>query len=1005
MAVIRQQTQVFNKPVGVVRSSSGSQSLAQSISRAADTVTDITFQKAAKEAQSKGIEAARAVEAKRLRTFNPETGKPEAYKAPEGFGTIAAQAYQSVIDKRFEDSITQELRIKAQEIALKYQYNPTGYADVMSDYIASMSENAGGQYSQFIEETGQNFLASTRLNIQERVAARARQNLAESVVAGLDQASDEAYNIAAAGGFVSDDMGVNEAGALLDREVGNVSNAVASGLVKAKSDVKARLQLQESVARGGVEYILSKTKTSADRNAVALALRTRGAQIDSVPQELRDDVKALIPYLENADVANRTISHSNSVSSEYDAVERDQIAIRKAEAERTARQQLLGFEDTIDNVSLASSYQAYSAFSEIDESGQYLPFAVTAAVSTAGKAYNTINGTLRSQFVNGQITEADYNARDKDARQSILRSFLIEGAAQGNPEEFRIAVVSNNPADLSRLTPSQRELIASVHETGLFDPNEDAGFAREVVAANINEARSSRDKERAKAQLFDEASILGQAAESGAVDDAAYQAFVQKINSNVGDVLTAVQRQDILNTVVRQRAIGDVVTNASNMTSEQLNKLSLFVETRGHNRSNMTPDQIALGERIVNSTRPEDVDAITGKINGMRVLAKQKEDALDRQQTRQQNIDRLLSGGGNVDSAADRNLAQELIEAAGINLRDPASNTPEVFSLIRSIPPASLVSDLQTIANGLPLEGADTLLDHFVRVSNDISPNGVMVNRFGESLSKADVELLNDINQIRITVGGDVNDIAATLIARRNDPKSKIQMDITLREKTPTEYVTDYTNGWFSSPDPFIANELAPAVEYLARTGKSKEQIDARLKVLIDQSYPEVEYIADPRRPLGSLKRSRYALEATIPDQDDRNEFLRTIESQLPTGYSIFAKTYDANQALAMSQGMDAGEPAGQKQVYLVPDETTAGVTYFTYFVDENNELRPLIYDDNGTMVHPAFDLDEIADYRAKKAADNKAKLLDQARSREQYYEQLRGTARDATVPMAVSPF
>lgn len=1005
MAVIRQQTQVFNKPVGVVRSSAGSQGLAQSISRAADTVTDITFQKAAKEAQSKGIEAARAVEAKRLRTFNPETGKPEAYKAPEGFGTIAAQAYQSVVDKRFEDSITQELRIKAQEIALKYQYNPTGYSDVMSDYIASMSENAGGQYSQFIQETGQNFLASTRLNIQERVQARARQNLSESVITGLEQATNEAYNIAAAGGFVADDLGNNEAEALLGREVGNVSNAVASGLVKSKSDVKARTQLQESIARGGIEYIISKTKTSADRNAVALALRTRGSEISSVPSELREDVRALIPFLENADVANRTISYSNTVSSQYNAVERDQIAIQKAESERRVREQMAAFDDTVDNLSLASGYQAYSAFTEIDESGQPMPFAVTSAVSTASKAYENINGALRNQFVNGQISQDDYNSQSKEARQSILRSFLLEGAAQGNAEEFRIAAISNNPADLGSLSPAQRELIATMHETRLFDPNEDAGFAREVVAANINSVRTARDKERAKAQLFDEASVLGLLAETGGLDDKTYQSFVSKLNSNVGTNLTAVQRQDLINTVVRQRAIGDVVSYGSNMTSAQLNNLSLFVETRGQNREGMTQDQIALGERIVGSTRPEDVDAITGKINGMRVLAKQKEDALEKQMTRQQNVERIISGGGNVSEAADRNLAQEMIEQAGINLRDPSSENDEVYAFIRSIPPAGLISDLQTIASGLPIEGADVLLNHFARISSDVSVNGVMINRFGDSLSKSDVELLNDINQIRITVGGDVNDIASTLIERRNDPKSKIQMDITLGNKTPTQYVTDYTDGWFSSPDPFVANEISPAVEYLARTGKSKEQIDSRLKVLIDQSYPESEYIADPRRPLGSIKRSRYALEATIPDEDDRNEFLRTIESQLPTGYSIFAKTYDANQALAQAQGMDAGEPAGQKQVYLVPDEMTAGVTYFTYFVDENNELRPLIYEDNGTMTHPAFDLDEIADYRAKKAADLKAKMLDEARSREQYYERLRGTARDATIPFAVSPF
>ena len=65
MAVIRQRTQVFNQPVGVVRADAGAASVGQAISRAAGTMASLAFQDAADEAQKKGIELAQAVDEKK----------------------------------------------------------------------------------------------------------------------------------------------------------------------------------------------------------------------------------------------------------------------------------------------------------------------------------------------------------------------------------------------------------------------------------------------------------------------------------------------------------------------------------------------------------------------------------------------------------------------------------------------------------------------------------------------------------------------------------------------------------------------------------------------------------------------------------------------------------------------------------------------------------------------------------------------------------------------------
>ena len=391
MAVIRQRSQVFNQPIGVVRASTGGSQVGQAISRFANQITQSTFEMAAEDAQQRGIDAAKAAEEQGLRTFNPETGKPEAFEAPQGFGRIAAQSYQSIIDRRFEASMEDELRLKAQEIAQKYPYDANGYEKVMSEYLGSMSENAEGKYKTFIAENGGKFLASTKLNIQSRAAARARAQLAQSVVDNLDRATDSAYSTALAGGFIpTGGAEFSEADEIASREVGNVVNAVSSGLVKRGADAKARTAIGTSIAKGGVEYVLGKTKTSADRNAVELALRTRGREMASVPSELRPQVEALIKYVEPANVET-VLKHSSAVSDDYNAVERDNIAKMQAQAESEARRQAMMFGQTLDDQSSISNQLAVTGFTSEDD------YAVSASLSGSNMLLNTMQAKLDQQ--------------------------------------------------------------------------------------------------------------------------------------------------------------------------------------------------------------------------------------------------------------------------------------------------------------------------------------------------------------------------------------------------------------------------------------------------------------------------------------------------------------------------------------------------------------------------------------------------------------------------------
>ena len=980
MPVIRQKQSVLNSPVGVARIDTGASQLWQQVAQTADTIRGIAVQDASRKAQIKGVDTAKAVEAERLTTINPESGEPEALTIPEGFGTIATDAYRNVVNQRFENSMDNELRLKAKELAMKHSLNPEAYGKAMSQYIESMSENAVGQYKQFVVENGTNYLASTKTNLQEKAMVRARAASANAIASALDQGVSSAYSTALTGNFA-------DAAILGEREIVNVSNGSRAGLLKANASGKAAEKFDEAIAKGGIEYILSKTQTSVDRNAVDLAIRTRGNNMAGVPAELRDDIKSVINHISPKNIEG-VLRHSSVVGADYNAVERDMIAASKAEAEARARRYEVQYGGSIADAGSFSSSVATEAF---DTDSLY---DVGAGVDIADQKFRSLTDNVNSRFLNdSSYTETQRDADLKEARQSILRPFLIGAAAEGNASELAVAIQTRNPKDMESLTPKQKAFVSSLGNAAILNPLEDMGFVRSELSASENSIRESRDKERAKFKLTQDVTSLGETAEFGGITEDAYTAMEKLITDAVGVSMTSVQANSELARLNRQRAFGEIELFSAGATSSDLNNLATYIDAKGKRTAGMSESVIDAGNKILSMTNADDVDALTGKIGGLRVTIANQEAADQKVLEQQQNVTRILGGGGRSNSTKDQNMVQEMLDDVGVDLTQfdsfPDDKKSQVYSLIKTVPPTSLLNNLNDIASGVEVPSSEAWLNLFARMESDITSTGGTINRFGDSLGVGTVEFLRDVNQIRMTVGGNAGEIAQKLRDMRSDPKSKINLDIQLEGMTPTEYVMDY-----ASSDPIVATELAPAVEYLARTGKSQSQINNRLDTLIDQKYPEAEFIADPRSPVGSIKRSLYSLDAVFPDEGEKTAFIQAIESQLPAGYSLFGDQMNTQAGMGkayanLAQSQEAldyinNAPTDTKQVYLVPDESTAGVTYFAYFVDQNRELQPLIYDKDGVRTFPAFDKSETEQYRAKAAADRAAELEESMDAQEQ---------------------
>ena len=132
MAVIRQKTQTFNKPIGVVRASQGGRAVGEAISSFANEVTQEAYRVAANQAEKRGEKEAMSRSSSDVVNIDPETGKPIAYTAPSSYGSIATEAYQDLIDRRFQDSVLSEIQAKGSELASS-SANADQYRQRMSD--------------------------------------------------------------------------------------------------------------------------------------------------------------------------------------------------------------------------------------------------------------------------------------------------------------------------------------------------------------------------------------------------------------------------------------------------------------------------------------------------------------------------------------------------------------------------------------------------------------------------------------------------------------------------------------------------------------------------------------------------------------------------------------------------------------------------------------------------------------------------------------------------------
>ena len=258
MPIIREKKQSRSAgPVGVVRMNLGGTEKYSRIADATQKLTTLSVSEMSRQSQLKGQRMAQDVDPSQILALNPETGKPKALDwvgENRLFGRAGAEAYERVVQERFQSSMETELKTKANEIALKFKNNPYGaeqYKQQMDEYLKSMALNSevdgkATYYTNFIMDQGQQYIASTTLHMQEQQINRQRQATAQSIVDISADRIDAVRQYAELG---------KDAGPLIDSILESIGDGESSFLLNQGSSAK----YEQAVAVAYAEGVIAKT--------------------------------------------------------------------------------------------------------------------------------------------------------------------------------------------------------------------------------------------------------------------------------------------------------------------------------------------------------------------------------------------------------------------------------------------------------------------------------------------------------------------------------------------------------------------------------------------------------------------------------------------------------------------------------------------------------------------------------------------------------------------------
>jgi hypothetical protein len=859
MAVIREQRQFKIGTIGVARASEGGRIVGQQIAQSANQFANLFYQEGLQAAEKAGTEAAQSVERERIMTINPQTGQPEAYSPPAPFGRAAADAYQRVVQRRFQESMDEEMRIKSAELAARYEDNPNGvalYETAMSDYIAAMSESAEGQFGGYISEVGASYLNLTRSNLAINQMRRERSQAREAQAAAAQSANNQLRMLVSQYGPEA----LN--GPTLANSIANSSNVVVEDSVQSGLFDPSAINVNNrdqalSVAYGYIEYA---SRNINDPETLELLQHAIGTQD---PNAVPAGYEYIADAMRGFGSDYEALSDMESMADGLLADRREYVGVlRQREIDEMERQEAISIfnmnEGTAASVASASSMASDPAF----QAG--------AVAQRALQAYQSATAEAQSYIASGRT---DLSNSVIENRNSILNGYIeglhlraVSGLDRDQTEQLEAAIMASNP----RLAPTEESRSAltallSISRSTDYNVIEDMppfiGSYRDGAARFVDSEQAATAynnfRQNVERDIFDIRLQRG-----------------ENIDSAIASSIVAVRGIENLDPNVAENAINEIQYRGGQAL------ISQFLE------GNPTETQIAAAANVLEGgditdgltqnqvnllTAARDLGASSGKeanlrthfntVSGsVRELRRQEEARLEEFQS----VDRIFNqGAGDPTSVSDRRLVEERfqssfatqLQAAGYQslgqmFADPAAlQNEEVRPILEAVNrmnvmPESLHNLFVSLSNGSFVGNSPTtLISHYTNYRDYTYGGIVMDNPMMSSLTEEQRTTLNFLADASPILGSDNQALADLYTSRsrmRNDPNFSDKAE-TFFGSSPYEFVRNLDGASNLSASALRGMEAA-AVSLFALSserGMSAEAVQDQLERQLERSYPD----------------------------------------------------------------------------------------------------------------------------------------------------------------------
>lgn len=975
MPVIRQQTKVTNRPIGVARIDTGTPELWQQISNNAGQIAQSAFQQIADRSNVEAVDMAEAAKREDIITLD-KNGMPKALGNLEGFNFNAQQAFKRVINNRFEESIDTELYTQSQ----KFSLNPSSDAfDVnMSQYIASMVNNApNNKYKNFIQDKGQEYLAKTKINlikeeqIQEKKDAKARFEVSKELI------GEKLYALTNAGSWknrsqIDNDSDVNaeeilsETNSLIENEKIKLRDLIQSRTITVEEGQDALNNWLKVSADGALNNIGTKINTKNDLQFLSAFLATGNkTYLNQLPKEFHEDLEYVYSSYINKDNQSAVNKTWNSKSDNIKNVISANNEIYKNNYEAFSEGKALGINNTI--------YQnLYRANLGIDElTGN------TVIGNAPREQIAVLHETINNQFIlfkNGiqkarlRIGDASADEQLQMTRRSMVLPFINDFLIKNPTVETETLISAISTGNAVNLNQDGKDLVNFLKQTPAFTPD-DAEWANAKIRAGKDEAIARKQREINKLDVIQQATDLSGRASRGDLSIEDYDSFNNFMRATIQSsnyLFSATEVNNIMSPVKISWGKGLFNSLLPDATEDMLEKLSLFISSNGKSQNAFndykvkTYDEFGdpmivagnieiLGNAMISGMGDKEITAINKEVTD-RLSRLKAVNSANKEATQKQIFENeILNGNGNMRQIGHRKAVDRIFEKQGLDWRNPESlNNENIVNLLKTGGSESLKTSLIAVVNGGSFGNPNDLLMAFkwftvlnekVDPNTEVRINPLRVNEFLGSDSETYAKLNTIFEISRFEGTENVLQISQNLANQSTnvefqdrlktffrDEDSKLTYNVSRREiqkHLQTEFDLDEE----------IARELAPYAKYYLYTRPNLDNLEEVLKGVAEEIFLPTKYVFSPHSNIEEGFNSMHALEAVT------------------SGNSKPAVTH-IEKELAQFGNYKLGE-----NVYLVPHKYagTVGVRYDAY-TSEGGALVPIIINKDGEAFLPSFE-------------------------------------------------